>query len=279
MMLSLSFGPVTLAYDHLVLLVALAMASLIGGGLARRGRVDTRPIVFNLMLLGLACARMGFVIAYWPSYQADPWQALDVRDGGFLALPGVLGLVLAALLFGWRRPQARRPLAWSLLGAAVVWAAGGLLGHWHEQQTRLPELTLHDAQQRPVTLQHYAGRPLVVNLWASWCPPCRREIPVLQEAQHAYPGVTFLFVNQGETPELLGTFLATAGLTGSRVLFDEAGELARRVGSGALPTTLFYDADGRLVGSHLGELSRASLRHALLPLLQSTPSAPDSTGH
>ncbi|MFK3906977.1 TlpA disulfide reductase family protein [Pseudomonas alabamensis] len=278
-MLSLNLGPVTLAFDHLVLLVALAVASLIAGRWVRRGHADTRTAVFNLLLVGLACARIGFVIVYWPSYQADPWQALDVRDGGFLALPGVLGLALAALLYGWRRPPTRRPLAWSLLGAALVWAAGGLFGHWQEQQTRLPDLALQDAQQRPVTLQHYAGRPLVVNLWASWCPPCRRELPVLQEAQRAYPEVTFLFVNQGETPELLGTFLATAGLTGSHVLFDDTGELARRVGSAALPTTLFYDADGRLVGSHLGELSRASLRHALLPLLQADPPAPDSTGH
>ncbi|MGV2836042.1 TlpA family protein disulfide reductase, partial [Pseudomonas shirazensis] len=46
-------------------------------------------------------------------------------------------------------------------------------------------------------------------------------------------------------------------------LFDGAGQLAQRVGSMALPTTLFYSADGRLVGSHLGELSRASLSHAL----------------
>ena len=46
------------------------------------------------------------------------------------------------------------------------------------------------------------------------------------------------------------------------MLFDGTGELARKVGSMALPTTLFYNAEGRLVGSHLGELSRASLRHA-----------------
>jgi thiol-disulfide isomerase/thioredoxin len=39
----------------------------------------------------------------------------------------------------------------------------------------------------------------VINIWATWCPPCRREMPVLQQAQHDYPHVTFLFVNQGET--------------------------------------------------------------------------------
>ena len=277
-MLSLNLGPLTVAFDHLVLLVALVVASLIGGWWVRRGHVDTRTPVFNLLLAGLICARIGFVVAYWSSYQADPWQALDVRDGGFLMAPGVLGAALAALLFAWRRPRARRPLAWSLLGGVVVWTLGGLLGHWQVEHTRLPDLTLEDAQHRPVPLQRYAGRPLVVNLWASWCPPCRRELPVLQDARRAYPQLTFLLVNQGETPELLGTFLMTAGLDLSHVLFDEQGELGRQVGSGALPTTLFYDADGRLVGSHLGELSRASLRHALLPLLQAVPPVPDSKG-
>jgi hypothetical protein len=82
--------------------------------------------------------------------------------------------------------------------------------------------------------------------------------------------VTFLFVNQGETPENVSTFLATTGLSLTHVLFDGTGLLAQRVGSMALPTTLFYDADGRLVGSHLGELSRASLRHALEPFDRAT---------
>jgi thiol-disulfide isomerase/thioredoxin len=125
-----------------------------------------------------------------------------------------------------------------------------------------------------VALHDYRGRPLVINIWATWCPPCRREMPVLQQAQHDYPHVTFLFVNQGETPENVSTFMATTGLMLSHVLFDGTGELARRVGSMALPTTLFYNAEGRLVGSHLGELSRASLRHALEPFESAEAPAP-----
>ena len=59
------------------------------------------------------------------------------------------------------------------------------------------------------------------------------------------------------------TFITTTGLSPYHVLFDGTGELARNVGSMALPTTVFYSAEGRLLGSHLGELSRASLQNAL----------------
>ena len=105
----------------------------------------------------------------------------------------------------------------------------------------------------------------MINLWATWCPPCRREMPVLQNAQHQHQNVTFLFVNQGESMQSVSTFLETQGLNLSNVLFDSGGQLAQKVGSMALPTTLFYSADGRLLGSHLGELSKASLARAMEP--------------
>ena len=114
-----------------------------------------------------------------------------------------------------------------------------------------------------MSLRRYAGRPLVVNLWATWCPPCRREMPVLIAAQTRYPNVQFLFVNQGETPQMVAGFTGASGLDLGQVVFDGEGALAKSIGSGALPTTLFYDADGRLVAHHLGELSAASLDHAL----------------
>ncbi|HAQ27862.1 MAG TPA: peroxiredoxin, partial [Pseudomonas sp.] len=114
-----------------------------------------------------------------------------------------------------------------------------------------------------VALQDFVGKPLVVNLWATWCPPCRREMPVLAEAQRTESDVTFLFVNQGEGERVIADFLDTEGLGLENVLLDTGGRLGQHVGSTALPTTLFYDAEGRQVGSHLGELSRASLARAL----------------
>jgi len=262
-MLTVNLGPLTMAVDHLLLLCALTLATLVGWRVAKRDGDNPESVLFSLFLLGLLGARLGFVLSYWPMYRDDPIQIVDLRDGGFLLWPGLLVVAIGALWRGWRRPALRRPLGWGLFSGALFWLLGSFASHLYEQGTQLPEVSLQKADGRTVQLTAYQGRPLVINLWATWCPPCRREMPVLQQAQHDHPDITFLFVNQGETPQTVSTFLATTGLNLSHVLFDGGGQLAQKVGSMALPTTLFYNADGRLVGSHLGELSRASLSHAL----------------
>lgn len=104
---------------------------------------------------------------------------------------------------------------------------------------------------------------MVVNLWATWCPPCRREMPMLAAAQQEYDEVTFVFVNQGEGRGEIKGYLDQNGLALDNVLLDTRGALGQTVGSMALPTTLFYDANGRLADTHLGELSRATLARGI----------------
>jgi thiol-disulfide isomerase/thioredoxin len=278
-MLTVTLGPLTMALNHLLMLAALGVACLIGWWVARRGGESPESALFNLFLVGLLCARLGFVLAYWPMYRDDLVQVIDIRDGGFLLWSGLAGIVLATLWQGWRQPGLRRPLGWALFSGALFWGLTSLGSHLYSKGTALPELSLRNATGQSVALHSYRGKPLVINIWATWCPPCRREMPVLQEAQGEYPHVTFIFVNQGETPEIVTTFLATTGLSLTHVLFDGTGVLAQRVGSMALPTTLFYDADGRLIGSHLGELSRASLRHALEPFERAKAPAPAAQGN
>ncbi|NNJ16508.1 TlpA family protein disulfide reductase [Pseudomonas putida CSV86] len=273
-MLTVNIGPVALALDHLLLLLALGLATLVGWRVARRGGDNPESSLFNLFIAGLLCARIGFVAAYWPLYRDDLLQIVDIRDGGFLPWAGALAVLIGAPWTAWRKPGRRRPLGWGLASGALFWLLASWASHLYEQGTQLPHLSLKNAQGQEVVLDSLRGKPLVINIWATWCPPCRREMPVLQQAQHEYPQVTFLFVNQGETPQIVTNFLATTGLNLSHVLFDAGGRLATAVGSMALPTTLFYDAEGRLVGSHLGELSRASLHHALQSLDEDLRRAP-----
>ncbi|MDD1014589.1 TlpA disulfide reductase family protein [Pseudomonas rubra] len=277
-MLTVSLGPLTMALSHLLLICALTLASLVGWRVAKRGGDNPESVLFGLFLLGLLSARLGFVISYWSMYREDLVQIIDLRDGGFLLWPALLAVALGALAQGYRRPAMRRPLAWGLVSGGLFWLLGSLASHLYDQGTQLPEMSLRKANGQAVQLGEYRGKPLVINLWATWCPPCRREMPVLQQAQSDYPDITFLFVNQGEAPQTVVTFLATTGLNLSHVLFDSGGQLAQKVGSMALPTTLFYNTEGRLVGSHLGELSRASLSHALQSFERPpAPSAPSPT--
>src|SRR3546814_20828824 len=91
---------------------------------------------------------------------------------------------------------------WSLLPLAlglVVWnttlqLAGAAAGQ------APPEISLEQLEGPPIALAANSGKPRVVNLWATWCPPCRREMPVLAEAARDAEDVEFLFVNQGEGP-------------------------------------------------------------------------------
>jgi hypothetical protein len=88
-------------------------------------------------------------------------------------------------------------------------------------------------------------------------------MPILQAAQKAYPDVHFVLVNQSESLEAVKKYLANEQLYFNHVYLDPKAELGQAVGSSLLPTTLFYQENGQLSQSHLGELSAASLAIAL----------------
>lgn len=262
-MLTINLGPLPLPVTHLLILLGLLLAVLTGWWVGRRRARNPERQLFRLLLVALLVARLAFVLVYLEHFRDQPWRVIDIRDGGFIAWPGVLVAVLGGLWLAWRDSGLRLPLGAGLTVGLLGWGVGSLVLQAFEQGTGLPEVSLQDGQGRPVALQDYRGKPLLVNLWASWCPPCRREMPVLEEAQRNQPGVRFLFVNQGEDARTVTDFLQAQGLALENVLLDSGARLGQQVGSAALPTTLFYDAEGRQVGSHLGELSRASLARAL----------------
>ena len=115
------------------------------------------------------------------------------------------------------------------------------------------------------------GKPMVVNLWASWCPPCRHEMPMLAAAQQRETGVRFVFANQGENGATVQRYLSASQLDLANVLLDRDTTLGFVAGSGMLPITLFYDASGQLVASRRGELSVASLASNLNQLRAHKP--------
>ncbi len=120
-----------------------------------------------------------------------------------------------------------------------------------------------DSPATTVRLTSFKGKPTVVNLWATWCPPCVREMPMLQQAQASLPDVNFVFLNQGEPADRVGAWLQARDLQLRNMLIDEtrAGVAAFR--QSALPMTLFFDAEGQLVSTRIGELSAATLAERL----------------
>jgi len=267
-MTAISIGPVALPVLPLLWLAALWLAQAVAGW--RTGDAAARAAVglafWWAAAAGLLAARLVFVGMAWPAYAAAPWTLLDLRDGGWHAPSGAAALLAMLAVQAWRRRAWRRPLAWGTLAGALLWA-GGALGLGVYRASPLPPIMLEAADGRRADLRTLArGQPTVVNLWASWCAPCRVEMPVLAAAQVQHPGVRFLFVNQGEADAPIARYLASQPFRLEGVWRDPASALGPAIGSSGLPTTLFIDADGRVVARHFGPLSAGSLAGRLTAL-------------
>ena len=275
-MLSVQIGPLALPAGLVLLFLALCVAYGVAWWLRRyRQLPDAGPLVSDMLIAGLLAARLAFVLRWHEQYLSAPWSILNIRDGGFMAPAGIAG-ALAIAAWRCRRPAMaamRHPLAASAAAGALAWgvlSAG--LGLAYDKPTALPAVALQTLDGTFTSLAALAGgKPMVVNLWASWCPPCRREMPVLAAAQQTRADVVVVYANQREDAAAIDAFLAPSGLALRNVVLDGEAALGKAAGSSALPTTLFYDAQGRLVDTHLGELSDASLASKLQKIAPPAP--------
>ncbi|MEP4548497.1 MAG: TlpA disulfide reductase family protein [Saccharospirillum sp.] len=268
-MTSVIIGPFSLPIGYIMLMLAFGIAILVGSLVGRRTRSSVISKLGDIFLVTVVVARLGFIIRYFEFYRDDWLGMVDIRDGGFDPWFGLAGTVLMALFWYWRHADVRKPLAIAVSAGVVAW-----LGIWGGVQmvgypnVDVPELELVDLQGEPHNLAVVgAGGPRVVNLWATWCGPCVREMPVLEAAQQEYPDITFIFVNQAESPARGLEFLSEQGLNLRHSYYDLRAELPAIIQSRGLPTTLFYDADGTLQDTHAGELSRATLAQGLSKIL------------
>lgn len=172
-------------------------------------------------------------------------------------------------------PVPRRSLRLVWLGAVVAVAAAVLVavlarpGEVETVETpgageapgfRLPEVGDPD---REITLSEFRGRPVVLNFWASWCAPCRKEMPALQAVHEAVgDDVVFLGVNNSDARGPALDLLEETGVT-YQSGFDPDGDVFRDYDSVGMPTTVFISPDGRILGRHTGEITSVALEDAL----------------
>ena len=262
----LQIGPVVLPVSLLLMLVALVAATYVGQWAGRGAAVDVAPVLWQTLAVGLAVARLVFVLQFRTSYQQSPLAVFDIRDGGWQPLAGFAAAWLFALARQFMQPALRKPLLTALLAGTAIWGGGLLVVSRPPQQHTLPPLALVNLQGTAVDLAEFKGKPMVVNLWATWCPPCVREMPVLHQAQMNHPEVNFVFINQGESAQRVQTWLGTRQLPLRNVLLDANQQALPAFKQKGLPTTLFFDAQGQLVDTRTGELSTATLAQRLQTL-------------
>jgi thiol-disulfide isomerase/thioredoxin len=163
-------------------------------------------------------------------------------------------------------------LAWALFGAValVVGGAGTYLAlkqggeaiagdaavlRIHASPRPLPGIAFEDGKGKPLTLADFRGRAVLLNVWATWCPPCRDEMPSLDRLQKVLGGPAFvvvaLSIDAGGAP-VVQRFYDEIGIRTLAIYVDPGMRAAGQLAAPGVPTTLLIDAKGRELGRHAG---------------------------
>lgn len=122
-----------------------------------------------------------------------------------------------------------------------------------------PDFTLTTVTGETLQLSELRGQPVVLNFWATWCGPCRNEMPALEAASQRFAGeVAFVGVDQGESQDVVTEYLNELGVTFA-VPLDHDMAVGERYRVGGLPTTYFVDAEGIIRHMWMGEMNAVVL--------------------
>ncbi len=171
------------------------------------------------------------------------------------------------------RPSRARPRRTAVLAvsSALVLATGfGVAGCGSGDGgagggQRLPDVELTELATGEVVSADAITGPAIVNLWATWCGPCRKEMPAFQAVSGEYDDVRFVGVNQGDGGDAAAEFLDEVGVTFDQYL-DPNGELTNALRVAGLPATFVLDADGDVVTVHNGVLDEDGIRDLVAEL-------------
>ena len=270
---ALQLGPFAWPIQLVIIACAVGVLLLVGSWAAGSSSAVVSRLLWRTVLVAMVFSRLAFVWQFRHAYLEAPLDILDVRDGGWSPEGGlVAGWFYALAVTRGVRSAARKSVVLAMLAASATWTVGALLVAV-APGTRAPlsDIAIANADGSTFSLAMFKGRPTVVNLWATWCPPCQHEMPLLRSAQKDRPDVNFIFVNQGEDQAVVDAFLKVRRLPLANVFLDQTGAVGTQLGQRALPTTLFFDAAGTLVTTRLGELSKATLEQNLSLLSAGQP--------
>lgn len=158
-------------------------------------------------------------------------------------------------------------LALSLLASGCTGSLAGPTARATEDDPVAPDFTARGYGENVIQLAASRGKPIVLNFWASWCPPCQAEAPALERVWQTYraQGVVFLGVNIQDNEVDGRNFLEKYGITYENV--REGDEIARSYSVSGNPTTILIDRQGRIVERHTRTLTEEQLMEKIESLL------------
>ncbi|MCA9933593.1 MAG: TlpA family protein disulfide reductase [Anaerolineales bacterium] len=132
--------------------------------------------------------------------------------------------------------------------------------------------TAQDLEGNTISLSDYRGKPVMINFWATWCPPCRQELPDFEQAYQAYAEdeLVILALNQDEPANLVESYFYDENGFSFTPLLDVGSTISRGYGVNSFPTTIFVDADGVVTAVHRGLLVPQQLETYLAQTLPSS---------
>ena len=140
------------------------------------------------------------------------------------------------------------------------------------EKSMAKDFAAYDENLNKVKLSDYIGRPVVVNFWASWCPPCKEEMPLFNELSNKYKEdeLTVLMVDltdgQRETMDKAKKFIKDNNYN-MKVLFDNDGTASINYNIASIPRTLFIDKEGYIAYDHSGQITEDELKNGIKSLL------------
>lgn len=132
-------------------------------------------------------------------------------------------------------------------------------------KTSAPNFTVQDVNKNKVSLSDFQGKPVVLNFWASWCPPCKAEMPDYEKMyrQYSSQGVVFIMVNMTdgnrETTATANQFLKQSKYTFT-AYFDVDSSAANTYGISSIPDSIFIDKNGNIVNAYEGMIDAATMK-------------------
>jgi DsbE subfamily thiol:disulfide oxidoreductase len=180
---------------------------------------------------------------------------LNTKSYKLLIILAIAGLLLALAVAGLLFTQKEAKNEFSPKSSA-------------EAKEPAPNFTLKIVKGKDFHLSDYKGKPILINFFASWCLPCREEMPVLEKIVHEYgpKGVVFLGIAVDDTEAKIKDFIATYGVT-FPVGLDKTATIQKSFGIYGIPTTYFINKQGEINYSHSGSVTEELLHHELDKLL------------